>query len=318
MGEGKRKGGLVGAAFILLSALCFGSMAIFGRYAFASGVDPETLLLLRFAIAAAVLWAILLVRRVPLPRGKGLLVLVGMGAVGYAAQAFSYFSALEHASAGLVALLLYLHPALVAILSRVVLRHHLSRVQLGAIAMALCGSVLTVGGATDGTPLGIVFGLAAAAIYAGYILTGSAIPRDVSPVASSTVVVTSAGAVFAAVAALRGVSLPAGAAGWSAVLAIALVCTVAAIALFLAGLERLGPVKATIYSTVEPAFTILLAAIFLGERMTLVRAAGGALILAAVLVLARVDLVRGASERSGGSPPRRGLDPEPRVPLAGT
>ena len=318
MGEGKRRGGLAGAALILLSALCFGSMAIFARFAFASGVDTKTLLFLRFTIAAAVLWAILVARRVPLPRGKGLLVLVGMGAVGYAGQSFAYFSALEHASAGLVALLLYLHPALVAILSRVVLRHSLSRVQLGAIAMALSGSVLTVGGATDGTPLGIFFGIAAAAIYAAYILTGSAIPRDVSAIASSATVVTSAGAVFAAVAAARGVSWPVGAAGWGAVLAIALVCTVAAIALFLAGLERLGPVKASIYSTVEPAFTILLAAIVLGERLTLVRAAGGALILAAVLVLARADhLLRTASARPGSSP-QRDRDAEPRLPLAGT
>jgi drug/metabolite transporter (DMT)-like permease len=319
MGAGRRKaGGLFGAALTLASALCFGSMAIFARVAYASGIDTETLLLLRFAIAAAVLWAILLVRRVPLPRGKGLLVLVGMGAVGYAGQAFSYFSALEHASAGLVALLLYLYPALVAILSRVVLRHPLSRVQLGAIAMALTGSVLTVGGATDGTPLGIFFGVAAASIYAAYILTGSTIPREVSPIASSAIVVSSAGAVFAAIATARGVTLPATAAGWGAVLAIALIGTVAAIALFLAGLERLGPVKASIYSTVEPAFTIVLAAIFLGERLTIVRAAGGALILGAVLILARADLVRGASEQPGGSSPPLDRDAEARLPVTGT
>jgi drug/metabolite transporter (DMT)-like permease len=110
-------------------------------------------------------------------------------------------------------------------------------------------------------------------------------------------------------------TLPAVPAGWGAVLAIALVCTVAAIALFLAGLERLGPVKASIYSTVEPAFTILLAAIFLGERMTLLRGAGGALILAAVIVLARGDLARAASEQPGG-PPRQNR--EARLPVTGT
>jgi drug/metabolite transporter (DMT)-like permease len=313
----KRKGALAGAAFTLLSALCFGSMAIFARFAYGAGVDTATLLLLRFAIAAAVLWPLLVLNRVPLPRGKGLLVLVGMGGLGYAGQSFAYFAALEHASAGLVALLLYLHPALVAILSRVVLRHALSRVQLGAIAMALVGSALTVGGATDGTPLGIVLGVLAAAIYAGYILTGSAIPRDVSPLASSAVVVTSAGAVLAAVTAARGPVLPEGLGGWSAVAAIALVCTVAAITLFLAGLERLGPVKATIYSTVEPAFTILLAVLLLGERMTYARAAGGALVLVAVVVLARADLARDSGRKPNGAPSTDGLDGERQLPLAG-
>jgi len=74
------------------------------------------------------------------------------------------------------------------------------------------------------------------------------------------------------------------------VLAIALVCTVAAVVLFLAGLARIGPVRASIYSTVEPVFTVILATVVLGERITVARAAGGALILGGVLLLARADL----------------------------
>mgnify|MGYP007027445719 CR=1 FL=1 len=44
-----------------------------------------------------------------------------MGAVGYVGQAFSYLTALKYASSGLVALLLYLYPMFVVILSVVVL-----------------------------------------------------------------------------------------------------------------------------------------------------------------------------------------------------
>jgi drug/metabolite transporter (DMT)-like permease len=282
----------MGQLLCVASALCFGTMAILGRFAAASGVDTATLLLLRFSIAGAALWTVLAIRRERLPAGRDLAVLVGMGAIGYAGQAFSYFSALEHASAGLVALLLYLHPVLVALLARLVFGHSLTPVHLVAIALALMGSALTVGNAADGTPLGVFFGIAAAAIYAAYILTGSRLSRDVTPIASTTVVVTSAAVVFAIAAAARGVRLPSTGAGWAAVLGIALVCTVAAVALFLAGLERIGPVRASIYSTVEPAFTILLAAIVLGERVTLARACGGALILGGVLLLARADLQR--------------------------
>jgi drug/metabolite transporter (DMT)-like permease len=282
----------LGAVYVVASALCFGSMPIFGRFAFAAGVDTSTLLLLRFSIAAAVMWAAVAVKRAQLPRGRGLAMLVAMGGVGYAGQAFSYFTALSMASAGLVALLLYLYPALVALLSRVVLRHALSPLQLAAIAMALAGSVLTIGRAGDGTPLGIFFGVLGAAIYACYILTGSRLPRDVTPTVSAALVTTSAGVVYAAVAAVRGVRLPATAGGWAAVVAIAVICTVLAIAFFLAGLERLGAVRASIYSTVEPAFTLLLAAVLLGEQVTALRLAGGALILGAVIMLARADARR--------------------------
>jgi drug/metabolite transporter (DMT)-like permease len=277
----------VGIAYVAASAVCFGTLPIFARLAYASGVDTSTLLLLRFSIAAALMWIVLAVRGVAVPRGRGLAMLVGMGAIGYAGQAFSFFTAVSLASAGLAALLLYLYPALVAILSRVVFRHHLSGAQVLAIGMALLGSLLTIGRAVDGTPLGIFFGVLAALIYSVYILTGGRLPADITATASTAVVSSAAAVVFAGVVLLRGPQLPRTSTGWAAVLAIAVVCTVLAVALFLAGLERLGPVRASVYSTLEPATTLALATVLLGEQVTWLRAAGATLILGAVLLLAR-------------------------------
>lgn len=292
---GVRARAALGVAYVSASALCFGAMPIFARRAYADGVDPRTLLLLRFTLAAAVMWALVALKRAALPRGRPLAILVGMGAAGYAGQAFSYFTALTLASAGLVALLLYVYPALVALLSWLVLRHPLSRLQLLALVLALLGSLLTIGRAGDGAPLGVAFGLLAALIYSVYILVGARLPGDVTPTASTAIVTTSAAVVYAAVAAIAGVRLPASAEGWLAVGAVAVVGTVMAIAFFLAGLERLGAVKASVYSTLEPAFTLALAAALLGEAVTPLRLAGGALILGAVLLLARADLrARGA------------------------
>lgn len=294
-GRRDRRRRAVGVVYVVASAFCFGSMALFARAAYADGVDTTTLLLLRFTLASSILWSVCAWRRASPPRGRDLATLVGMGAIGYAGQAFCFFSALTLASAGLVALLLYLYPALVAILSRVFLRHTLAPVQLAAIGAALVGSVLTIGRAGDGRPLGIAFGLLAALIYAGYILTGSRLSRGLTATASTAVVTSAAAVVYAAVAAVRGVHLPATLGGWGAVVAIAVVCTVLAIGFFLAGLEHLGPVRASIYSTVEPAFTLVLAAILLGERVTPSRLAGGALILGAVAMLARADIRRSSA-----------------------
>jgi drug/metabolite transporter (DMT)-like permease len=276
-----------GILFVAASALAFGALPIFARVAYASGVDASTLLLLRFSVAAAVMWAVVAMRRSRLPRGRGLVALVAMGALGYAGQAFCYFTALTLASAGLTALLLYLYPALVAILSRVVFRQPLSTAQAGAVALALAGTALTIGPLGEGRPLGILLALLAALIYAVYIMTGSRLPPDVGSAASTAIITSSAAVVYGAIAVVHGVRLPSAPAGWFAVVAIALLGTVLAIAFFLAGLSRLGPVRASTYSTLEPVFTVALAALLLGERVTLLRALGGALILAAVLVLAR-------------------------------
>jgi drug/metabolite transporter (DMT)-like permease len=218
---------VTGALYIAASALCFGAMPIFARAAYAGGVDPSTLLLLRFSGAAALLWTVVAVRRPPLPRGRALWTLAGMGAIGYAGQAYAFFTALTLASAGLVSLLLYLYPALVALLSRALFRHPLSRLQLGAIAIALLGSVLTIGRAGDGAPLGIALGLLAALVYSGYIVTGSRLPRTVVPTASATIVISAAAVVYGGVALARGVALPTTAAGLGGVLGVALFGTAA-------------------------------------------------------------------------------------------
>lgn len=52
----------MGPALCLVSAACFGAMAIFGKLAYDAGVSPGALLLVRFSLAAALLGMVLLLR----------------------------------------------------------------------------------------------------------------------------------------------------------------------------------------------------------------------------------------------------------------
>ena len=56
---------------------------------------------------------------------------------------------------------------------------------------------------------------------------------------------------------------------------------------FFAGLERVGPTNASTLSTVEPAVTVVLAAMVLGETISFFRIIGGMMIILAVIILAR-------------------------------
>jgi drug/metabolite transporter (DMT)-like permease len=76
------------------------------------------------------------------------------------------------------------------------------------------------------------------------------------------------------------------AAGWGWLACLALVSTVAAVSLFFAGLQRVGPTTASIISTAEPVVTVLLAFLVFGELLGPVQLVGGALVLGAVLMLA--------------------------------
>jgi drug/metabolite transporter (DMT)-like permease len=282
----------LGLIFIIISASSFGAMPIFARLAYAAGADPITVLFLRFTIAAVVMIAIMLVSRTPFPRGLILLELILLGAIGYVGESLAYFLALNLASAGLVALLLYIYPALVTALSAIFLKEHLTPVKIVALFLALSGTALTIRITSGGSSLGILLGIAAAVDYAIYILLGSRIVRRSDPIASTTVIIMSTAGVYTGIVAFRVVTFPTTSTGWIAIIAIALISTVLAFVTFFAGLKRIGPTRASTLSTFEPIVAVVLAAIVLGETLSPVQVVGGVLILAAVVALAIGDKCR--------------------------
>lgn len=282
---------ILGIFLVAVSAAAFGTLAIFGRYAYAAEMDAITILFLRFSLSALVLLAILRLRRESLPRGRPLVPLIGMGAIGYVGQAFCYLAALNYASSGLVALLLYLYPAFVTVLSVVVLHERMTRLKLLALLLALIGTGLTIGPA-GGQLLGILLALGAAGIYSIYIIVGVQVMKQVSAVQSSTVIMASAGVMAGVLMAINGPHWPATAAGWWAVAGIVLIATVLPAVTFFIGLRRVGPTTAAMISTLEPVVTVLLAAWLEAERLQPLTLIGGGLILGAVLLLTQGELRR--------------------------
>jgi len=275
---------LTGILLIAISAGSFGTLAIFGRFLYADGLDIFTMLFLRFGVAALFMMVILLARKEKFPRGRILLQLIGMGALGYVGQSFSYLTAIKYASAGLVALLLYLYPMFVFVLSVIVLHEKATWVKIVAIIIALLGTALTVDPA-GGQLLGILLAISAALIYSVYIIVGTNVMRHVSAVQSSVVIFASAGAVYGILMVFNGVHLPSTSSSWINTVGIVLVATVIPVVAFLAGLERIGPTSAAMLSTLEPVVTVLLAAWIFGERLQSIALFGGGLILIAVIML---------------------------------
>ena len=292
---------IIGILLIIISAASFGTLAIFGRYAYADGMDIFTLLFLRFTFAAVLIAILLFARKESIPQGKNLYLLIGMGAIGYVGQSFSYLTAIKFASAGLVALLLYLYPVFVAILSAIFLKEKLTRFTFVALALATIGAAMTAN-PQGGQWRGILLAIAAAAIYSVYIIVGSGVMQKVSAIQSSTVIFASAGIVFGILVFINRPHWPATNSGWLAVAAITLIATVIPVATFLAGLKLVGPTNASMLSTLEPVVTVLLAAWLFGEKLSAVILIGGGSILAAVILLTRAELSQAES-----------LDVEPRA-----
>ena len=282
---------LIGIILIAISAASFGTLAIFGRYAYNDGMNIYTVLFLRFGVSASFMTVILLLRKEHFPRGKILAQLIGMGALGYVGQSFMYMTAINYASAGLVALLLYLYPFFVAILATIFLHEKITRIKVIALILALFGTALTVG-PVSGMLIGALMAIAAALIYSIYIIVGTNVMKHVSPVQSSTVIFASAGAVYGILTLVNGAHFPASNSGWLAMLGIIIISTIIPVVTFLAGLERIGPTNAAMLSTLEPIVTVLLAAWLFGDKLLPIVMLGGGLILVAVILLTRSELSR--------------------------
>ncbi len=281
-----------GILLIIVSAAAFGTLAIFGKFLYADGLDTFTMLFLRFAFAASTMTLILILRREPFPRGRLLAQLIGMGALGYAGQSFSYLSAIKYASAGLVALLLYLYPIFVFVLSVIFLREKVTWPKALALTLALTGAALTAN-PEGGQTLGMFYAVLAAVIYSVYIIVGAGVMKQVSAIQSSLVIFASAAAVYGTLTLVNGTHFPVSSSGWWFMAGIVIVATIIPVTTFLAGLERIGPTNASLLSTLEPIVTVLLAAWLFAERLEPITLVGGALILVAVVILTRNEIGQG-------------------------
>jgi drug/metabolite transporter (DMT)-like permease len=104
------------------------------------------------------------------------------------------------------------------------------------------------------------------------------------------------------VLALAGAAASVSAAGFASLAGLAVVSTVAAVALFFAGPRRVGPTAASILSTLEPLVAVALAFVAFGETLGRAQLAGGALVLLAVLA------VRTPARTAATRPPIRARD----------
>ena len=278
----------VGTALVLVSAVGFGTLGIFGKLMDAAGLSIPTVLVFRFVFATAVVWLLLGVRgELRLLRGRSLAFGVALGAFGYAAMSGLYFWGLTFMTAGLVGIVLYTYPVFVVGAAAMRLDEPVTQRTVGALAATLAGVALVTGADPAGAdPRGVAVVLAAALVYASYITASRVVLATVDPQVLTAHVLPAAGAAFLVLGtATDRLAVPNSSYEWGLVVAIAVVATAIPIFAFFAGIRRVGASRASIVSTTEPVVTLLLGAAVLGEPITVATVIGGALVLGGVLLV---------------------------------
>ncbi len=328
---------LTGIALVVVSAIAFGSGGLFARPVYATGVDWLTLMAWRFAIAGALAWVVLLARPRSrralraLPR-RTLLVSIGLGA-WYVTNTATYYAGITTVPLGLAALIVYIYPPVVAVLALRLGRPLEGRRAWSALGIAVLGVALAVGGidaATAPPTEGLLLILASPLLYAVWIIlaarhsgersdrTGHEADDGVSTSVIGAVMLSSTAAVYwFANLAIGHPVLPADIPGdaWPGIIAVAVIAGFVSVQAFYAGAQRVGAAQASLISTVEPLWTIVAAALLYDEHLQPIQLAGGALILAGVLLSQTRGRRRPGAAGEPAADPGEPLLPQPVVRL---
>lgn len=286
-----------GTLYTLLAAAGFGAVSILTTLALATGMTLSTVLAWRYTLAAVVLVAFVgsqSYKRIP---PNEMLRFVTIGGFGQALLVYLALSSLAYIPAATLAFLFYTYPSWVALVQAARGAERLDLRRAGALLLSFAGIVVMVGlpgasggaggGVGDGSPWrGVALALAAAMVYGAYIPVMRVLQKD-HPVAPTSAYskIGAALAFLVLSVADQSFTFRLSVEAWGIVAALTLVSTVLPSVFFLMGLIRLGPVRTAIVSTVEPFMTALLGVVVLGQALTLPTLLGGALIIAAVVLL---------------------------------
>ena len=292
-----------GYLYIAGAALFWGISASLGRAVFTGrlfrsaqawpAIEPLILAQTRTTFSLIVLAPVLLVRR-----GGGIFVLpkadfwrcLLLGTLGVAASNFFYYFAIQKTNVATAIILQYTAPVWVLLYMVARGRQRASAQRVSSVALAVFGCALSIGMVGSGrfhlNAAGVAAALVAALAFAFYNVGGHDLltRHDHWRI---LVYVLLGSALFWLVVnppwkiAAAGYS----AAEWLFLLVFAVVSVLVPYLFYFAGLQHLDATRAIVTSCLEPVFSILIAALALGELVRPVQVAGIVLVLLATVLL---------------------------------
>lgn len=286
---------MAGAALVLGAAALWASLGIFGRLAFDHGVHPFEVASARAFLAFLGVLPLALLRRQPFRKLRvpvaDLPVVVGYGVVGIGLFYFVYLAAIERLPIAVAAALLYTAPAFVVAIAWAMRWEPVRLPRLLPLGLVLMGAFL-VTGAFQALPrvdaVGAAAGVASGLSYAVFTVLGKRI-RARYDVVTTIVYAYGFGALVLALVAPPWLVLARYPEALGGLLLIGLVPTLLPALLFYAGIRYIDATTASMLTTVEPPVAAVLALVLLGEALNLSIVGGTVLIIAAALILARME-----------------------------
>jgi drug/metabolite transporter, DME family len=296
-----------GYAYIAAATLLWGIAATLGRAAFTGRllpagkvlqpIDPLILSQSRTTISFLVLFPLLQWRRglraLKVSRADFLRILA-LGVFGVAASNYLYYLAIQRTNVATAIILQYTAPVLVLLymVARGLQKATLQRI--AAVGLAVVGSALAIGVVGAGgfrlDPVGVMAALVAAVSFAFYNVAGHQILKRHDRWIVLMYTTFSAAAFWLVVnPPWKLVAAHYSGLQWGFLAVFALVSVLGPFSFYFAGLQHLEPTRAIVASCLEPVFSIVLAALLLGEALRPVQTLGIVIVLAGIVIVQLPD-----------------------------
>ena len=272
MANAKSRGCVLGA----VAAASYGLNPLFTLPLYGAGMGVDSVLFYRYLLAAAMLGALMLVRRQSFAvRRRDLVPLAVMGL-------------LNHMDAGIASTILFLYPVLVAVIMAVGFHEKVSRITMLSILLAFTGiAMLYKGGGEPLSFLGVALVFLSSLCYAVYIVGVNRSSLRGLPTEKLTFYALLFGLSVYVVrlrfcADLQAIPTPG---LWINAVSLALFPTIVSLVTMAAAIRAIGSTPTAILGALEPLTALFFGVVVFGERLTL------RIVLGVVLILVAVTLI---------------------------
>jgi len=216
-----------------------------------------------------------------------------LGMLGVAASNYFYYVAIQKTSVAVAIILQYTAPVWVLLYVVARRQQRPSMQKMAAVAVAIAGIALTIGitGGQSSSRLrldswGLIAAMLASFSFAFYNLAGHNILARYDRWRVLTWTLVSASVFwFVLNPPWKILAAHYTSAQWAFLFVFSMISVLGAFSLYFLGLQHLDPTRAIVASCLEPVFSILLAAVLLGEGVRPIQTVGIVLVLAAIVIV---------------------------------
>lgn len=290
-----------GIVYAILSATCYGLLAVLFKYGYGLGMSTGSMLSSRFILAAIIFLPYVLISKRDRLRVSGNVLFRAFicGTIFYGLQSYFFAASIQYISASTAGLILYIYPMTVVILARIFFKTPITTARLLALVLIMigCSCVFYDAFSRKMSMQGVTLAILAMLTFSGYLIFIQKSLKNVDSTVFSFYV-----AVFVALQCIvvyRPDSMfTMTSQQWFLAVLLALIPTVLAMVLLYKAIECFGSTHTSIFSSVEPAVTIIASALLLHDKIIAVQVLGMVFIVAGIVLPNIRTIVSGHRHRT--------------------